>query len=70
MSCVDVHRFGSSDDFGQFTFNRGGCTGNAFADALLGVPSTIFFTIAGPDLDSPVGHYRFYAQDEWKVNNT
>lgn len=23
MSYVDVHHFGSSDDFGQFTFNRG-----------------------------------------------
>lgn len=69
MSYVDVQHFGSSDDFGQFTFNRGAYTGNAFGDALLGVPTNTFFAITGPDLNSPVGHYRFYGQDEWKVNS-
>jgi hypothetical protein len=69
MSYADVQHFGGSDDFGQFTFNRGAFTGNAFADLLLGVPTTTFFSITGPDLDSPVGHYRFYAQDEWKVSS-
>jgi len=69
MAYVDVQRFGGSDDFGAFTFNRGAYSGNAFADLLLGVPTNTFFAITGPDLNSPVGHYRFYAQDEWKVNS-
>ncbi len=69
MSYIDVQTFGGSDDFGSFTFTRGSYTGNAFSDLLLGVPTNTFFSITGPDLNSPVGHYRFYAQDEWKVTN-
>lgn len=69
MKYIDVQYFGGSDDFGQFTFNGGAFTGNAFGDLLLGLPSTTYFSITGPDLDSPVGHYRFYGQDEWRVNS-
>jgi hypothetical protein len=64
---TDVQHFGGSEDFGQFTFNAGAFSGNAFADLLLGLPSTTYISITGPDLDSPASHYGLYAQDEWRA---
>lgn len=69
MRYLDVQTFGGADDFGDFTFNRSAFSGNAFGDLLLGLPATTYFSITGPDLNGPVSHYRFYAQDEFRVTN-
>jgi hypothetical protein len=47
----DIETFQPSDDFGQFTFNQGVFTGNAFGDLLLGTPITAFFALSSPDVD-------------------
>lgn len=64
----DLLNFGGSDDFGSFTFNQGAFSGNAFADFLLGLPSTNFVATTGPNLDQRAHHYGVYAQDEFRVN--
>jgi hypothetical protein len=66
----DVLNFGGSDDFGSFGFNQGSpYSGNAFADFLLGIPSTGYFATTGPNLDQRAHHYGVYAQDEFRVND-
>jgi Carboxypeptidase regulatory-like domain/TonB dependent receptor len=63
----DVLNFVGSDDFGSFTFNQAAYSGNAFADFLLGLPSTNFFATTGPNLDQRAHHYGVYAQDEYRI---
>jgi Carboxypeptidase regulatory-like domain/TonB dependent receptor len=66
----DVLNFGGSDDFGSFGFNEGSpYSGNAYADFLLGIPSTGYFATTGPNLDQRAHHYGVYAQDEFRVND-
>jgi hypothetical protein len=64
----DVLNFGGSDDFGSFVFNQGAFSGNAFADFLLGLPSTNFVATTGPNLDQRAHHYGVYAQDTFRFN--
>ncbi|HXK02384.1 MAG TPA: TonB-dependent receptor, partial [Verrucomicrobiae bacterium] len=61
----DPESFGGSDDFGQFTFNAGTFTGNAFADLLLGLPSKSYIAQSGPDVQARAYQTGVYAQDEW-----
>jgi len=61
----DPESFGGSDDFGQFTFNAGTFTGNAFADLLLGLPSKSYIAQSGPDVRARAYQTGLYAQDEW-----
>jgi hypothetical protein len=57
-----VNTFGADDEFGSLTF-LGNFSGNAFADLLLGLPSTnLVFTI-GPPIDQKSQHSAAYAQD-------
>jgi hypothetical protein len=61
----DLESFGGSDDFGQFTFNAGTFTGNAFADLLLGLPAKSYVAQSGPDVRARAFQTGVYAQDEW-----
>lgn len=61
--------FGGSDDFGNFQFQQGAFSGNAFADFLLGLPYLMSFAITGPDLNQSTMHYQFFGQDEWRMND-
>ena len=65
----DVLNFVGSDDFGSFTFNQAAFSGNAFADFLLGLPSTNFVATTGPNLDQRAHHYGVYAQDEYRITD-
>ncbi len=65
----DLESFGGSDDFGQFTFNAGTFSGNAFGDLLLGLPSKSYIAQSGPDVRARAYHTGIYAQDEWHVTN-
>ncbi len=69
MSYDDGLYFNGSDDFGNFEFQGGAFSGNAFADFLLGLPYLSSFAITGPDLNEKVLHYQFFGQDEWRVND-
>jgi hypothetical protein len=60
--------FNGSDDFGNFTFQSGAFSGNAFADFLLGLPYSSSFAVTGPDLDERVSHFQIFGQDEWRVS--
>lgn len=62
-------RGGLNDDFGAFIFGQGAFSGNAFADLLLGLPTTSSYAIVGPNFDERVTHYHFYGEDAWQVSN-
>ncbi|HUK19891.1 MAG TPA: hypothetical protein VLW65_25900, partial [Bryobacteraceae bacterium] len=64
----DPESFGGSDDFGQFTFNAGVFSGNAFADFLLGLPSKTYVAQSGPDVRAYAYQTGVYAQDEWHAS--
>jgi outer membrane receptor protein involved in Fe transport len=66
---VDIESFGGSDDFGQFIFNQGTFSGNAFADLLLGLPTKTYVAQSGPDVHAHTTQTGVYAQDEWRVSN-
>jgi Carboxypeptidase regulatory-like domain/TonB dependent receptor len=75
---VDVRRynwtspviFTGADDFGVFRFNANlaGGTGNALANFLLGIPTSVDQTATGPGIDGIATHYGFFVQDEWRVS--
>ncbi len=60
---------GLNDDFGAWIFNQGTFSGNAFADFLLGLPTTSSYAILGPNFDERATHYHFYGQDAWRVHD-
>lgn len=67
VSYSRVNTFGADDEFGSLTF-RGNFSGNAFADLLLGLPTTnLVFTI-GPPIDQVSQHFAAYGQDEWRIS--
>jgi len=67
VSYSRVNTFGADDEFGSLTF-LGTFSGNAFADLLLGLPTTnLVFTI-GPPIDQQSQHFAAYAQDEWRLS--
>jgi len=66
---TDLESFGGSDDFGQFTFNAGTFTGNAFADLLLGLPSKSYIAQSGPDTRLHAYQTGMFTQDEWRATS-
>ena len=64
--------FNGSDNYGTYSFNTSGSvgkfTGVDFADFLLGLPNETFYDVVKQDNDGLSGHYNFYAQDEWHLN--
>jgi Carboxypeptidase regulatory-like domain len=70
----------ASDDFGDFifqpTFYQGPVTSqnqtpasSAFADFLIGAPTTLNFAVSSPDVQGTATQYSFFAQDEFQVNS-
>ncbi len=70
----------NSDDFGDFTFqpnfsavpataNQPAFAGNAFADFLMGAPTTLYFAVSSPDVGGTAVQSAFYLQDEWQITS-
>lgn len=64
-----VDDFGASDGFGSFTF-LGSFSGNAFADLLLGLPTSDQIFVTGPFLEQKSRHFAAFAQDEWHLSRS
>ncbi|MDE3200127.1 MAG: carboxypeptidase regulatory-like domain-containing protein [Acidobacteriota bacterium] len=64
--------FNGADNYGSYYFNSSGSqgmfTGVDFGDFLLGLPNRTFYDVVQQDNDGLVGHYQFFAQDEWHVS--
>jgi TonB dependent receptor len=69
VAYVDLESFGGADDFGDFTFDQGVFTGNAFANLLLGLPTKTYVAQSGPDVHAHAVQTGIYAQDEWRAND-
>ena len=69
VAYVDLESFGGADDFGDFTFDQGVFTGNAFANLLLGLPTKTYVAQSGPDVHAHAIQTGLYAQDEWRVSD-
>jgi Carboxypeptidase regulatory-like domain len=69
VAYIDLESFGGSDDFGDFTFDQGVFTGNAFANLLLGLPTKSYIAQSGPDVHAHAIQTGLYGQDEWRVND-
>lgn len=67
LRTTDVLSFTTGDDYGAYSF-QGRFSGNDFADFLLGIPESTTIALTGPDLDGRVWHYKFYAQDSFKLS--
>ena len=65
----DLESFGGADDFGDFTFDQGIFTGNAFANLLLGLPTKTYVAQSGPDVHAYTTQTGLYGQDEFRLNN-
>jgi hypothetical protein len=65
----DVEHFSNGDDFGTFSFEQAGFTGSAFGDFLLGLPSSTYSAVTGPDLNSKSNFIGFYGQDEYRLSH-
>jgi hypothetical protein len=59
----------ASDDFGDFTFDGGVSTNNAFGDFLEGTPSALSYAVSSPDVGGTAWQYSFFAQDEYQVSS-
>jgi hypothetical protein len=69
VAYVDLESFGGADDFGDFTFDQGVFTGNAFANLLLGLPTKTYVAQSGPDVHAHAIQTGVYGQDEWRVSD-
>ena len=69
VSYSRINNFGASDEFGSLSF-RGNFSGNAFADLLLGLPTTNLVFDIGPHIDQRSQHFAAYGQDEWRVSQS
>ena len=69
VAYVDLESFGGADDFGDFTFDQGVFTGNAFANLLLGLPTKTYVAQSGPDVHAHTTQTGVYGQDEWRVSD-
>ncbi|HMD40835.1 MAG TPA: TonB-dependent receptor [Candidatus Acidoferrum sp.] len=65
----DIESFGGADDFGDFTFDQGVFTGNAFANLLLGLPTKTYVAQSGPDVHAHATQTGVYGQDEFRLND-
>ena len=63
-----LHAGGCADDFGCFTFSSGSFSGNAFADLLLGLPTTSDYASLGPNIHEFETNAGFFAQDTWRLS--
>jgi hypothetical protein len=74
---TDLHRFQSNGTVvgnarGSYTFSAQSSaptSGNAFADLLLGIPTSTARSPYSPQFYDRTGIYGFYAQDDWKLTS-
>jgi hypothetical protein len=59
--------FTTGNNYGDFSFS-GAFTGNAWGDFLLGTPASSSIAVLSADNDGRALHYKFYAQDSWRVS--
>ncbi len=69
VAYVDLESFGGADDFGDFTFDQGVFTGNAFANLLLGLPTKTYVAQSGPDVHAHTTQTGLYGQDEFRLSD-
>jgi Carboxypeptidase regulatory-like domain len=69
VSYQDLESFGGADDFGEFIFDQGIFTGNAFANLLLGLPTKTYVAQSGPDVHAHTIQTGVYAQDEFRLGD-
>ncbi|MBL8215463.1 MAG: TonB-dependent receptor [Bryobacterales bacterium] len=60
--------FTTGNNYGDFGFN-GTFAGNSWADFLLGTPASSSIAVLSSDNDGRATHYKFYAQDSWRLTN-
>jgi outer membrane receptor protein involved in Fe transport len=60
--------FTTGNNYGDFAFGPT-FTGYGFADFLLGVPAQSAIAVVSRDNDGQAWHYKFYAQDTWRVSS-
>ena len=56
------------NEFGCLVFSSGAFSGNAFADLLLGLPATSYYTKLGPNINEFETNSGYFAQDMWRVS--
>jgi hypothetical protein len=64
----EFNSLAQQDPRGGFTFT-GAVTGSAFADFLLGVPSTVSLAFGNPDKYFRQSLYDAFAADDWRINS-
>lgn len=60
--------FTTGNNYGDFSFN-GTFSGNSWGDFLLGAPASSQIAVLSTDNDGRATHYKFYAQDSWRITN-
>jgi len=60
--------FTTGNNYGDFSFN-GTFSGNSWGDFLLGTPASSQIAVVSSDNDGRATHYKFYAQDSWRITN-
>lgn len=60
--------FTTGNNYGDFSFT-GGFSGNSWGDFLLGTPASSQIAVLSTDNDGRATHYKFYAQDSWRITN-
>ncbi len=60
--------FTTGNNYGDFNFT-GAFSGNSWGDFLLGTPASSQIAVLTTDNDGRAGHYKFYAQDSWRLTN-
>jgi hypothetical protein len=64
----DQSSFFAGDDYGSYSFN-GAFSGNAFADFLLGLPSTTRYAQNPPDANPYTFQFAGFVQDDWRISS-
>ncbi|MBY0502329.1 MAG: TonB-dependent receptor [Bryobacteraceae bacterium] len=60
--------FTTGNNYGDFSFT-GAFSGNSWGDFLLGAPASSQVAVLSSDNDGRATHYKFYAQDSWRITN-
>jgi hypothetical protein len=64
----DQISFFDGEELGRYFFT-GNYTGNAFADFLLGIPTTTGYILPAPDVNPYANYYSLFIQDDWQPSS-
>jgi hypothetical protein len=64
----DQISFFDGEELGRYFFS-GSYTGNAFADFLLGIPTTTGYILPAPDVNPYATYYSLFVQDDWQASS-